>query len=250
MTKMFAKWNYPTTVRFGAGRIKELPDALRLRRHQAAALRHRSRPGEAAGRRLDAEDPRRRQGALRRLLRRQGQPGRVEPRPPASPPSRRASMTASSPSAAARRSTSASYRLPGRPDAPGLGFRGHRRLVDARQLRRHRADRRRADHRRHRLRGRPRRRPDQRGDAHQEDHLPSEAAAGDRHRRSGTHRRHAALHHRRHRHGRARPLPRSLFGARLSSDGRRHRARRHAPRLREPAQGRRQRQGHRPPAPT
>jgi alcohol dehydrogenase class IV len=28
MTKMFSKWNYPTTVRFGAGRIKELPDAL------------------------------------------------------------------------------------------------------------------------------------------------------------------------------------------------------------------------------
>jgi alcohol dehydrogenase class IV len=25
---MFSKWNYPTTVRFGAGRIKELPDAL------------------------------------------------------------------------------------------------------------------------------------------------------------------------------------------------------------------------------
>jgi alcohol dehydrogenase class IV len=28
MTKLFSKWNYPTTVRFGAGRIKELPDAL------------------------------------------------------------------------------------------------------------------------------------------------------------------------------------------------------------------------------
>ena len=28
MTKMFSKWNYPTTVRFGAGRIKELPEAL------------------------------------------------------------------------------------------------------------------------------------------------------------------------------------------------------------------------------
>src|SRR5918995_6104256 len=28
MAKMFSKWNYPTTVRFGAGRIKELPDAL------------------------------------------------------------------------------------------------------------------------------------------------------------------------------------------------------------------------------
>lgn len=28
MTKLIAKWNYPTTVRFGAGRIAELPNAL------------------------------------------------------------------------------------------------------------------------------------------------------------------------------------------------------------------------------
>jgi len=28
MTTLVSKWNYPTTVRFGAGRIKELPDAL------------------------------------------------------------------------------------------------------------------------------------------------------------------------------------------------------------------------------
>ncbi|HTV67858.1 MAG TPA: iron-containing alcohol dehydrogenase [Rhizobiaceae bacterium] len=28
MTKLVSKWNYPTTVRFGAGRIGELPDAL------------------------------------------------------------------------------------------------------------------------------------------------------------------------------------------------------------------------------
>ncbi|TWH00641.1 alcohol dehydrogenase class IV [Mesorhizobium sp. J18] len=28
MTKLVSKWNYPTTVRFGAGRIKELADAL------------------------------------------------------------------------------------------------------------------------------------------------------------------------------------------------------------------------------
>ncbi len=79
MTKLVSKWNYPTTVRFGAGRIKELPDALALRRHQAAALRHRSGAGEAAGRRLDAEDPRRRQGALRRVLRRQAEPGGGKP---------------------------------------------------------------------------------------------------------------------------------------------------------------------------
>ncbi|MBX3566558.1 MAG: iron-containing alcohol dehydrogenase [Rhizobiaceae bacterium] len=28
MTTLFSRWNYPTTVRFGAGRIKELPEAL------------------------------------------------------------------------------------------------------------------------------------------------------------------------------------------------------------------------------
>ena len=28
MSKLVSKWNYPTTVRFGAGRVSELPDAL------------------------------------------------------------------------------------------------------------------------------------------------------------------------------------------------------------------------------
>ncbi len=28
MTALVSKWNYPTTVRFGAGRIRELPEAL------------------------------------------------------------------------------------------------------------------------------------------------------------------------------------------------------------------------------
>ena len=28
MSKLVSKWNYPTTVRFGAGRISELADAL------------------------------------------------------------------------------------------------------------------------------------------------------------------------------------------------------------------------------
>ena len=58
--------------------------------------------------------------------------------------------------------------------------------------RRHRADRRGADHGRHRLGSRPRRRHHRRGDAHQEGHLPPDDAAGDRHRRPGAHRRHAA----------------------------------------------------------
>lgn len=34
MSKLVSKWNYPTTVRFGAGRISELPDAL-----QAAGIK-------------------------------------------------------------------------------------------------------------------------------------------------------------------------------------------------------------------
>ena len=29
-----ANWNYPTAIRFGAGRIAELPEALQGRRHQ------------------------------------------------------------------------------------------------------------------------------------------------------------------------------------------------------------------------
>jgi hypothetical protein len=38
MTKLVAKWNYPTTVRFGAGRISELPDALAAARAWASLL--------------------------------------------------------------------------------------------------------------------------------------------------------------------------------------------------------------------
>ena len=30
MTKLVSKWNYPTTVRFGAGRIAEIADALKF----------------------------------------------------------------------------------------------------------------------------------------------------------------------------------------------------------------------------
>ncbi len=71
----------------------ELPDHRPLRRrahqgiarragrhrHQAAALRHRSGAGQAAGRRLDAENPRRRQGALWRVFRGEAEPGRFQP---------------------------------------------------------------------------------------------------------------------------------------------------------------------------
>ena len=57
---------------------------------------------------------------------------------------------------------------------------------------RHRTDRRRADHGRHRLRGRPRRRGHQRGDPSEEDHLPPADDAGGGHQRSGADRRPAA----------------------------------------------------------
>ena len=40
--RLSANWNYPTAVRFGAGRIAELADAVR-RPDGAAARRHRSR---------------------------------------------------------------------------------------------------------------------------------------------------------------------------------------------------------------
>ena len=90
-------------------------------------------------------------------------------------------------------------RLHGRPDPADVGFRGHRRLVDAGRPRRHRPDRRGADDCRHRLRGGARRRHHQRGDAHQEGHLPPEDDAGDRDLRSRADRRHAAR--------RSRPAP-------------------------------------------
>ena len=127
------------------------------------------------------------------------------------------------------------HRLHVRPDAADVGFRGYRRLVDARRSERHRADRRGADDRRNRLRSRPRRRHHPGGDPYEEDHLPSADDAEGRDLRSGADRRHAAEHHGRHGHGCARPLPRGLLRARLSPDGRRHRRRRHAPREGVPA---------------
>ena len=80
MTKLVSKWNYPTTVRFGAGRIAELPDAL-----AAAGIKHPlfvTDPGlaklpvvaETLKMLDDAKVPH------RRVLRRQAEPGRVQPR--------------------------------------------------------------------------------------------------------------------------------------------------------------------------
>ena len=80
MSKLVSKWNYPTTVRFGAGRIAELPDAL-----AATGIKNPlfvTDPGLAKLPVVasDAEDPRRRQDPLWRLLRRQAEPGGIEPR--------------------------------------------------------------------------------------------------------------------------------------------------------------------------
>ena len=109
MTKLVANWNYPTAVRFGAGRISELPDAL-----PAAGIKRPlfvTDPGLAKLPIVahDAEDPRRRRGCRTALF------SDVKPNPVESNLDRRhrglqarAGMTASSPSAAARRSISAS----------------------------------------------------------------------------------------------------------------------------------------------
>ena len=43
MTTLRGNWNYPTAIRFGAGRIAELPDACKTLGMQAPAARHRSR---------------------------------------------------------------------------------------------------------------------------------------------------------------------------------------------------------------
>ena len=72
-------------------------------------------------------------------------------------------------------------------DAPAVGLRGHRRLVDARRSQGHRADGCRAHHCRHGQRSGARRRHPQRRDPSEEDHLPPEDDAGHRHRGSGAH---------------------------------------------------------------
>ena len=97
-------WNYPTTVRFGAGRISELGRGREGRRHEQSAVRHRSGPRENAddaeggGVAADCDD----------VLRGQAQSGRGQCRRRRRGLSRRAGMTAWWPSAAARRSMSAS----------------------------------------------------------------------------------------------------------------------------------------------
>ena len=208
-------WNYPTSVRFGAGRIAELGEAVK-----AAGM---TRPLLVTDPRLaampmvqDALD-----GAGRRRPCRPRVFSDIKPNPVAANveaglaalqrrrPRRRHRL---------RRRLGARCRqgdrLHGRADAPDVGLRGRRRLVDARRPQGHPPRRRRADHGRHRLRGRPRRRHHRRGDPHQEGDLPSADDAEGHDLRSRADRRHAARHHRRHRHGRAGALPGGLLRAR------------------------------------
>ena len=232
--KLIGNWNYPTSVRFGAGRIAELGAAV-----AAAGM---SRPLLVTDPRLAELPP------VKRALEVLSGDGiaaavfcDVKPNPSGVECRSRARGSEGRPPRRRDRAwrrlgarCRQGHRLHGRSDAPLVGLRGHRRLVDPRRRQRHPPCRRRADHGGHRLRGGPRRCHHRRGDAHQEGDLPPQDDAGDHHLRSGADRRHAARDHGRHGHGRAGALPGGLLRALLSSARRRHRRRGHAARQGEP----------------
>ena len=173
---MFSKWNYPTTVRFGAGRIKELPDAL--------AFAGIKRP-------LFVTDP----GLAKlpvvastlKILDDAKVPyavfSDVKPNPveanliagiAAFKKGKHDGVIAFGGGSALDLGKLIAFQAgQTRPvwDFEDIGDWWTRANSDAIV-----ADRRRTDYRRHRLGGRPRRRAHQRGDPHQEDHLPPEAA--------------------------------------------------------------------------
>ena len=165
---LIGNWNYPDQR---ALRRRPHSRARRRRqggRHGAAAAGHRSaawpRCRSSSGRCEVLAD----EGvAASSVLRRPAQSGRGQRRGRSQGADAAAGMTASSPSAAARPRCRQGHRLHGGPDAPDVGLRGCRRLVDPRRRQGDPADRRRADHGGHGLRGRPRRRHHRRGDAHQ-----------------------------------------------------------------------------------
>ena len=122
MSAPTANWSYPTAIRFGAGRIKELADACR-----AAGIERPLLVTDAGLAKLPITARARRpveggRASGRDLLRRAVEPGRVERRGRHRRLSLPAAMTASSPSAAARASTPArsSPSWPGRPGRSGI----------------------------------------------------------------------------------------------------------------------------------
>ena len=239
MSATTANWNYPTAVRFGAGRIERAGRGLPRRRHQAAAVRHRSRPRQAADRRERRWRSSTTPGLPAALFSDvQAEPGRVQRRQPASRPSSAGGHD-------------------------GVVAFGGGSALDAGKLIAFMA-------------GQTRPMWDfedvgdwwTRADADGIAPIvavPTTAGTGSEVGRAGvitneaTHTKKVIfhpkmmpamvicdpeltvgmppLHHRRHRHGRARPLPRGLLRAGLSSDGRRHRGRRHAAGQGEPAEG-------------
>ena len=179
-------WNYPTSVRFGPGRIRELADACKAVGIERPLLV--TDPG-LSGLKMIADAV--------ALCASAGLGAAVFDKVQANPVARNVEDGL------------AAYRAGGHdgviafgggsaldagkviafmvgPDAADVGFRGYRGLVDARRSRRHCADRRRADDLRHRLGSRARRRHYRRDDAHQEDHLPSQDDAAHRAARSRT----------------------------------------------------------------
>ena len=146
MSTPTANWSYPTAVRFGAGRIKELAEACR-----AAGISRPLLVTDAGLAKLPITER-----ALG-LLKEAGLPVAMFSDVQSNPVE--ANVEAGIAAFRAGKhdgvvafgggsglDTRQGHRLHGRADTADLGFRGYRRLVDARRCRQDRADRRRADH--------------------------------------------------------------------------------------------------------
>ena len=151
-------WSYPTAIKFGPGRIKELADACAQAGITRPLLVTDRGLASMAITTQAARHPRRRPASAARSSPRSTRTRTRRTSPRASRPTRRATMTASSPSAAARASTSARWSPSWRARRRPSGTSRISATGGPAPTRRHRPDRRRADHRRHRLRSRPRER--------------------------------------------------------------------------------------------